>query len=193
MSDRALPPEPTTVVPAPLSLQSKAARHAAIAQALHKSVVRSQSELQELLAAEGIQVTQATLSRDLEELQATKARDENGLLRYTVGSGRNPHDPTPAPIPGTLQRWCSELMTGAKQAANQVVLRTPPGAAGALAAVIDKQYFPSVLGCIAGDDTILVICSSASAAVNMQELLLSLAAGNPAGGETANSDPDQIG
>lgn len=157
-------------------LPTKAARHAVIVQILADQVVRSQSQLQRILQTQGVGVTQATLSRDLEELGANKAREKDGSVRYTVGSVGADGD-LPAPIPGSLSRWCAEFLVKVQVALNQVVLNTPPGAASALAAVIDKEGLPPVVGCIAGDDTILVICTSEASARELYEQLTAISKG----------------
>ena len=106
-------------------------------------------------------VTQATLSRDLVELDAVKVRSTDGNLVYAVpGEGG---DRTPivaresAASEARLARLCAELLVSADSSANLVVLRTPPGAANFLASAMDKAELGDVLGTIAGDDTVLVI------------------------------------
>ena len=114
-----------------------------------------------LLAEGGVRVTQATLSRDLVELDAIKVRAASGSLVYAVpaeGGDRRPAAPgETAAAANRLARLCGELLVSADASANMVVLRTPPGAAQFLASAFDKAEFPDVLGCIAGDDTVLVI------------------------------------
>jgi transcriptional regulator of arginine metabolism len=132
--------------------QTKAARHARLVGLVRERSVRSQTELAELLAAEGTQVTQATLSRDLEELGAVKVggaylipEDGNRPLRQVEQA------------PARLVRLLRELLTGADASGNLVILRTPPGAAQFLASALDRSGLPDVVGTIAGDDTILVV------------------------------------
>ncbi len=134
------------------SPQTRVARHARIEDLIRCKAVRSQTELGELLAAEGVQVTQATLSRDLEELRAIKV---GGV--YLI-----PEDGNPALRPvetGTakLIRLLHELLNGTDHSGNLAVLRTPPGAAQFLASAIDRSGVPEIVGTIAGDDTILVV------------------------------------
>lgn len=139
---------------------TKAARHGLIAQLLARGTVHSQSELAELLAADGVHVTQATLSRDLVELRAVKVRTPAGALAYAVpgeGGDRTPATTTTEVLAARLARLCAELLVTAEASANLVVLRTPPGAAQFLASAIDHSVLPAVLGTIAGDDTVLVI------------------------------------
>jgi transcriptional regulator of arginine metabolism len=158
---------------------TKAARHAMIAQILTRHAVRSQSELRDALAARGVQTTQATLSRDLDELRAQKVRGQGGEQVYALpveGGARAPVVAEDAEqIAARLQRWCAEVLVSADTTANQVVLRTPPGAAQLLASAIDHSVLPGVLGCIAGDDTVLVIVRDTTGAQALTARLLDLA------------------
>ncbi|WP_395691697.1 arginine repressor [Nocardioides sp.] len=140
---------------------TKNARHQRIVELVTHQEVRSQSELADLLAESGLRVTQATLSRDLVELDAIKVRAPSGALVYAVpaeGGDRRPAAPVETAAAGQrLARLCGELLVSAEASANLVVLRTPPGAAQFLASAFDRAEFPEVLGTIAGDDTVLVI------------------------------------
>jgi len=140
---------------------TKNARHQLIIDLVTHHEVHSQGELRRLLADDGIEVTQATLSRDLVELDAVKVRAPGGALVYAVpaeGGDRRPAAPTETPAGiQRLARLCHELLVSADSSANLVVLRTPPGAAQFLASAFDKAEMPEVLGTIAGDDTVLVI------------------------------------
>ena len=117
---------------------TRAARLSAIEQALATHIITSQSQLSKILIDEGIAVTQATLSRDLDEMHAVKTRLKDGTVAYTV-------------------------------------VHTPSGAAQYVASVIDKQPIEGVLGTIAGDDTVMVICTNDDTAVSRSDWLLSLA------------------
>lgn len=161
-----------------MTLVTKPARQAQIAAILAREQVRSQEELAEKLERyTGIQVTQATLSRDLDELGVVRLRS-GGVLVYAlpdspVGPGSNnaggggddlaaSHPPisspqTPAPAAtrtsaatGRLARFLGELLTSAEASANLVVLRTPAGGAQLLASAVDHAGWPSVLGTVAG-------------------------------------------
>ncbi len=135
----------------------KVARQARIGQLIRSRPVRSQTELVDLLAADGIAVTQATLSRDLEELGAVKVRGGTGPAAYLIPEdGSPPLRPAEQP-PARLQRLLRELLTGADHSGSLVVLRTPPGAAQFLASALDRSGLDDVLGTIAGDDTVLVV------------------------------------
>lgn len=141
---------------------TRTARHARIAELIGSRPVHSQTELADLLASEGVQVTQATLSRDLEELRAVKVRSGDGPAAYLI-----PEDGTRAlrPVeeaPARLLRLLRELLTGADASGNLVVLRTPPGAAQFLASALDRAGLSEIVGTIAGDDTILVVAREAS-------------------------------
>ena len=158
---------------------TKTARHARIADILAREQVRSQEELAELLERyASVHVTQATLSRDLDELGVVRLRS-GGALVYALpdepggpgshpgGPGSRPSGPGLPPSGATaraesphdarLARYLGELMTSAEASANLVVLRTPAGAAQFLASVIDHAALPSILGTVAGDDTVLII------------------------------------
>lgn len=131
---------------------TRTARHARIVDTVRDRAVRSQTELAELLATDGVQVTQATLSRDLEELGAVKV---GGV--YTIPEdGRRPLRPAEQ-APARLVRLLRELLNSVDVSGNLVVLRVPPGAAQFLASALDRSGLPDVVGTIAGDDTILVV------------------------------------
>jgi transcriptional regulator of arginine metabolism len=163
---------------------TKTARQARIAAILARQQVRSQEELADLLERyASVHVTQATLSRDLDELGVVRLRAAGGGLVYALpeepgGPGSRPggavflprthpdlieQEPAPAERqsesapPTRLARYLGELLTSAEASANLVVLRTPAGAAQFLASVIDHAALPSILGTVAGDDTVLVI------------------------------------
>src|SRR3954447_25979894 len=135
---------------------TKNARHSRVAALLAARSVRSQQELGMLLAAQGVHVTQATLSRDLGELGAYKVRTGDGNLVYALPesaerTGRS------GGVAG-LARRLEELLLSSEAAGGNVVLRTPPGGAHLLASSIDAAELAEVAGTIAGDDTVLLIC-----------------------------------
>ena len=174
---------------APLVPGTKTARHASIVQILSRERIRSQAQLRKALAQRGISTTQATLSRDLVELRATKIRAPGGELIYSMpeagapgqvhaggfAGGEETDDSLPAHTTPRLARWCAELLVTAEWAGPQVVLRTPAGAAQLLAGAVDDAMMPGVLGCIAGDDTVLVITRSPQVAAEVAGHLLALA------------------
>jgi transcriptional regulator of arginine metabolism len=162
-----------------------------VAATLAGRQVRSQEELARLLHERGMPVTQATLSRDLEELGAVRVRAADGSLVYALpeepgGPGSRPGmsgGAAPGPAAGgpggpggpRLGRVASELLISAEASANMVVLRTPAGAAQFLASVIDHAAWPSILGTVAGDDTVLVIARDPAGGAGLAAQLLALA------------------
>ena len=140
---------------------TKGARHQRIVDIVTAHPVRSQTELADLLGDHGVHVTQATLSRDLVELDAVKVRSPEGALVYAVPAEGGDRSPTggreSSGARERLARLCAELLVSADASANLVVLRTPPGAAQFLASAFDKADLGDVLGTIAGDDTVIVI------------------------------------
>ena len=139
-----MPPRPTS---------DRSARHDAIARLVRSRRVQSQSELQGLLRTSGVDANQATLSRDLRELGATKGPDGYAL----PGAG----EPAGA---DELTRMARQWLQSATAAGNLVVLRTPPAGSQPLAIAIDREPPPEVVGTLGGDDTVLVICPDEQAA-----------------------------
>ena len=183
----------------PVSPATKAARHAQIVSILEQTAVRSQEELADWLAHRGVRVTQTTLSRDLEELGAVRLRGTGGALVYALpgepgGPGSQPgglaesltgrtggaESGAERPAAGQeplarLGRAAAELLVSAEASANLVILRTPAGAAQFLASVIDHARWPSILGTVAGDDTVLVIARDPAGGDELAQSLLRLA------------------
>lgn len=185
---------------------TKAARHARIASILSQrsTPVRSQEELAERLAGFGFKVTQATLSRDLEEMGAVRLRIQEGGLAYALpgeellpgglavpaelrAEGPGPASPARRELrsglfsqlsvepSARLARVAAELLVTAEASANLVVLRTPAGAAQLLASAIDHAGWPTVLGTVGGDDTVLVIARDPAGGEELAQALLRLA------------------
>jgi transcriptional regulator of arginine metabolism len=144
-------------------MTSRTTRQTRVVDLLRSHDVRSQGELLSLLSDDGVEVTQATLSRDLVEVGAVKVRKGRQLVYALPEPGGSPAGLS-ADLPTRLYRAADELLVSARRAGNQVVLRTPPGAANYLASCIDQAHLTDVLGTIAGDDTILVIGTTPSAA-----------------------------
>jgi len=161
------------------SPNTKAARHARIVDLLEHNAVPNQARLAELLERDGVVVTQATLSRDLDELGAVKVPGTDGGLVYAVpGEGG---DPSPVAAlgedaaVGRLAGVAAEVLVSAEASANLVVLRTPPGAAQYLASAIDHTVLPTVLGTVAGDDTVLLVARDPDGGEQVAAAMLSLA------------------
>ncbi len=131
----------------------KTRRLAEILRLVRSQPVQSQEQLRQLLDAEGMEVTQATLSRDLRDLRLVKVTDADGTVRYAPPpEGDVLHPP--------LEQLLATLLVSLDGVGNLLVLRTPAGSANAIASAIDRQRWKEVLGTVAGDDTILIIARS---------------------------------
>lgn len=160
------------------SSPTRVARQARIVELVSTMAIRSQTELVRLLGAEGIEVTQATLSRDLDELGAVKLRGvDGGAAVYVI-----PEDGSPVRgVQGgtsRLGRLLYELLVSADYSANLTLLRTPPGAAQFLASAIDRAALHEVVGTIAGDDTVLAIAREPLSGKDLARRFATLAAKN---------------
>ena len=132
---------------------SKAARQHRIEQLIEHGRVGSQQQLVDQLAEAGVEATQATVSRDLEELGAVKVRVAGGESVYAV-----PELPKDRVVPGDhLRRVLGDWVVEVAYSANLVVVRTPPGSAHVVASALDRAALPEILGTVAGDDTIVVV------------------------------------
>jgi transcriptional regulator of arginine metabolism len=144
-------------------------RHSAIRELVAHSLVSNQDELRRKLRRRGFEVTQATLSRDIHELRLSK-----GPGGYVLPNG-NSSNGVSAEIeddgPPTVAEMIESFGLRASQAMNQVVVRTVMGGAQPLAAALDHESWPEVVGTIAGDDTILVICPDPRRASEVQARL----------------------
>ena len=143
---------PTQSIPA-----TKAARQALIRKMLSTQNIHSQGELALELRTMGIEVTQATLSRDLVDIGAIKVRRGDGEYAYASGDDRDGVDDAES----RLDRLCEELLFSAEASANLAVLRVPSGAAQFFASAIDGFEDDQVLGTVAGDDTVFVVARDA--------------------------------
>lgn len=150
---------------------AKPQRQHRIGRLLADNAVTSQSQLVELLAADGIAATQATVSRDLEDLGAVKVRVPGGETVYAI-----PELPQEQHIPEThLRRVFGEWVVDVAFSGNLVVLRTPPGSAHVVASALDRTGLLGVVGTVAGDDTLLVVVSEDLGGKNMATQLRELA------------------
>lgn len=153
---------------------SRTARQARILEILGATRVYSQVQLSELLLADGIDITQATLSRDLDELGAKKVRPAGGgRAFYTVNTTAESLGHGQSGPREKLRRMLDELVVSADHSGSTAVLRTPPGAAQYLASYIDRVGLEHVVGCIAGDDTIFVLARDPLSGKELAEVLLS--------------------
>jgi transcriptional regulator of arginine metabolism len=134
----------------------KAERQRRIARLLAQHAVTSQQELVGLLATTGQPATQATVSRDLEELGAYKVR-RNGHVVYALPAGTAPGS-VPGPGGDSLRRLLAGSVGDVETSGNIVIVHTPPGYAGMVASAVDRAGMDGIAGTVAGDDTILVVC-----------------------------------
>ncbi|MGH9137653.1 MAG: arginine repressor [Acidimicrobiales bacterium] len=139
----------------PATRLAKHQRQHRIARLLEHHAVTSQQQLVDLLAADGVVATQATVSRDLEDLGAIKVRAGAGETVYAI-----PEHPTEQRAPEDhLRRVLGEWVVEVAHSGNLVVLRTPPGSAHVVGSALDRAALPDVLGTVAGDDTLLVVAA----------------------------------
>jgi transcriptional regulator of arginine metabolism len=138
-----------------MSTLGKPQRQHRILRMLEEQPVSSQAQLVQMLEADGIVATQATVSRDLEDLGAVKVRIPGGATAYAIPE----YTRASAPSDDHLKRLMSEFVVEVAHSANLVVLRTPPGSAHVVASALDRASLPAVLGTIAGDDTVVVVCN----------------------------------
>ncbi len=155
---------------------TKAARHRRIVELLDRVPVGSQAVLAELLADDRFVVTQATLSRDLDELGAVKVPARGGDLVYAVpaeGGDSRPHAPDTESA-ARLAKVAQDVLVSVDSSANIVVLRTPPGGAQYLASAIDRSDWPDVIGTVAGDDTVILITRAPTGGADVAAAVLAL-------------------
>lgn len=150
---------------------SKPQRQHRIGKLLADRVVSSQEQIVELLDAEGIVATQATVSRDLEELGAVKVRIPGGEMAYAIPE----HHKSPSAPDDHLRRVMGDFVVEVAHNGNIVVLRTPPGSAHVVASALDRSGLDDVLGSVAGDDTIFVLCAETIDGTTLAQRLGALA------------------
>ncbi len=149
-------------------MNKKADRQNAILQLIGSRRIASQEDLKQLLVAAGWDVTQATLSRDLRDLGVVRAPTEAGaryLLPEMVADESKP----------SLGSLLPQLFSRIDGVGELIVLHTLPSGAQPIAEAVDSEGFPEIMGTLAGENTILIVCRSAAARVNLTEQLLRLA------------------
>jgi transcriptional regulator of arginine metabolism len=152
-------------------MATKAHRQHRIAKLLAEHAVTSQTQLAELLSSEGIGATQATISRDLEDLGAIKVRVPGGETVYAI-----PEMPRAQVAPEDhLRRVLGEWAVDVVSSANLAVVRTPPGSAHVVASALDRAGIPEIVGTVAGDDTLVVIADEKVGGAKLAALLRDLA------------------
>ena len=150
---------------------AKSQRQHRIARILEGNAVTSQPQLVELLAHEEVDATQATVSRDLEELGAVKVRVPGGDSVYAI-----PELPRDQVAPGDhLRRVRADWVVEVVHSVNLVVRRTPPGSAHVVGSALDRAGIDGVIGTVAGDDTVLVVASEGAGGPEVARRLATLA------------------
>lgn len=150
---------------------TKPQRQHRVQRLLEDNAVSTQEQLVELLATDGVIATQATVSRDLEDIGAIKVRVPGGETVYAV-----PAMPKDAIAPEEhLRRVCSEWVVEVSHSHNIVVLRTPPGSAHVVGSALDRAGLPEVLGTVAGDDTLMLIAAESTTGQSVAHRISALA------------------
>ena len=150
---------------------TKSQRQHVLAHLLGQQAVSSQTQLVDLLAAEGIVATQATVSRDLEDVGAVKVRDSSGDSVYAIPEYPIERVAPPDHLRRVLGEWVVEVVASH----NLVVLRTPPGSAHVVGSAVDRASLDGVIGTVAGDDTLFVVAAATTTGDEVAATLRALA------------------
>lgn len=146
----------------------KYSRHAKIIEIIENTPVETQEELADKLKEAGLEVTQATVSRDIKELRLIKVMDSGGRYRYAQ-MGQNDSS-----LSNRLLMVLSQSLVSSDYANNILVVKTLPGMAQGVASAIDAFKFTDILGSIAGDDTIMIVCRTESVARDISVKLIKM-------------------
>ncbi len=141
----------------------KSQRHSRILELISKYEIETQEDMMARLQSEGFKVTQATVSRDLKELKLTKTQSARGTYRYTAGT----HSYRTSNV--KLNNAMVDSIVQVDYSFNNVVIKTYPGLAQAVASAIDALNMHSILGCVAGDDTIIIVTRGEDSSVEISE------------------------
>ncbi|WP_395622672.1 arginine repressor [Sphingomonas daechungensis] len=147
----------------------KERRQKAIAELIREHALASQEEVASRLVSLGFEVTQATVSRDLEQLGALKVR-RDGVTSYALPDRTGANGGSPSRLAAVLHDWVHTIDV----AATIVVLKTPPGTGHLVGVALDESPFPEIVGTICGDDTIFAACRSAADALRLAATLRDL-------------------
>lgn len=145
----------------------KSNRHVKIVELINKYPINTQDELLEYLRAEGFDVTQSTVSRDIKKLRLSKALDSNGKYRYQAPQAKS-HTSN-----NGFMSIVDTSVISVDYALNTVVIKTYSGMAQAVCAALDSMDYDSIVGTIAGDDTIFIVCRSEESAKEYTQEFLS--------------------
>ena len=155
----------------PTNRLAKTQRQHRVAKLLAEHHVTSQTQLVELLGADGVMATQATVSRDLEELGAVKVRVPGGEMVYAVPElSRDRLAPE-----DHLRRVLADWVVQVAHSGNLVVVQTPPGCAHVVGSAIDRSGIDGILGTVAGDDTLLLVADERTGAAKVAKKISALA------------------
>jgi transcriptional regulator of arginine metabolism len=152
-------------------MTTKVQRQQTIARLIARNSITSQPQLLDLLAVEGIPATQATVSRDLDDLGAVKVRVAGGETVYAIPE----YEPARLAPSDHLRRVMGEWVAEVRSSANLVVLRTPPGCAHVVASALDRSSLAGLLGTVAGDDTLLCVADDETGGPGLAATLSDLA------------------
>lgn len=147
----------------------KGIRQFRIKELITNNIIETQEELVEALRTAGMQVTQATVSRDIKELMLVKVPIEEGRYKYSLPQESHRQNPI-----HKLKRAIVDHFTGIDYTDNLVVLKCLPGTANTIGGLIDNMEWSEVMGTICGDDTILIICRTKAQSTTVTERLLEL-------------------
>ena len=146
----------------------KSQRHQRILELISKYEIETQEDMMSRLLTDGFKVTQATVSRDLKELKLTKVQTARGTYRYAVGQTRQSIGSV------KLNNAMADSIIEVKYSLNNVVIKTYPGLAAAVAFAVDSLSMPSILGCVAGDDTVIIVTLGEEASAELSEKITEL-------------------
>jgi transcriptional regulator of arginine metabolism len=149
----------------------KPQRQHRIRRLIEEQPISNQAQLLQLLEADGVVTTQATVSRDLEEIGAIKIRLPGGTTAYAIPEYARDR----ASSDDHLRRLMGEFVVEVGRSGGLVVLRTPPGSAHVVASALDRAALPDVLGTVAGDDTVLVVSTDGADAAGLAARLAEMA------------------
>jgi transcriptional regulator of arginine metabolism len=144
---------------------TKTQRQHRIGEILEREVISTAAQVVARLQSEGVSATQATVTRDLQELGTIKIRDEHGARRIVITTSPKM---SAAPL-DHLRRMMGEWVVSVESSGQLVVVRTPPGCAHVVASALDRSALDGVLGSVAGDDTILVVATATRSGTSLRD------------------------
>lgn len=146
----------------------KSQRQQRILELVAKYEIETQEDMMSRLISEGFKVTQATVSRDLKELKLTKVQTARGTYRYAVGQVRGGVGNV------KINNAMADSIIEIRYSLNNVVIKTYPGLAAAVAFAVDSLSMPYILGCVAGDDTVIIVTENEDCSAELSEKLTEL-------------------